>query len=83
MYDNEQLMRGGAIFLLLGLVSLFAYFFPTIVGLGRRHHNVLAIFALNFFLGWTLIGWVVALVWACLKSPERERSDYDRYRYDR
>jgi hypothetical protein len=23
-----------------------------------------AIFALNFFLGWTLAGWVVALVWA-------------------
>lgn len=27
-----------------------------------------AIFALNFFLGWTFIGWVLALVWALKKD---------------
>jgi hypothetical protein len=40
----------------------FIYFLPTIVGLGK--HNFNAIFALNFFLGWTFIGWVVAFIWA-------------------
>src|SRR5882757_4628229 len=30
----------------------------------RNKRNVGAIFALNFLLGWTLVGWVVALVWA-------------------
>jgi hypothetical protein len=25
----------------------------------------LAIGVLNFFLGWTLLGWIGALVWAC------------------
>jgi hypothetical protein len=48
--------------LLLIALSLFVYFLPTY--LGRRKRNVGAIFALNLLLGWTLVGWVVALVWA-------------------
>jgi Superinfection immunity protein len=40
----------------------FMYFLPAIVG--RKKQNAGAIFALNFFLGWTVIGWVVSLVWA-------------------
>ena len=30
----------------------------------RSKRNTLSIFLLNFFLGRTLVGWVVALVWA-------------------
>ena len=37
---------------------------PTIVALLRRKHNTVAIFLVNLLLGWTFIGWVVALVWA-------------------
>ncbi|HZP31893.1 MAG TPA: superinfection immunity protein [Candidatus Acidoferrales bacterium] len=42
------------------------YFLPTIVG--RHKQNLRAIFALNLLLGWTLVGWVVALVWALTKD---------------
>ncbi len=47
--------------------SLAFYFLPTIIALARRQRNTLAIFLLNFFLGWTFIGWVVALVWSVTK----------------
>ncbi|HTM40494.1 MAG TPA: superinfection immunity protein [Terriglobales bacterium] len=40
------------------------YFLPTIVALVRHKRNVVSILLLNLFLGWTLIGWIVALVWA-------------------
>jgi len=40
------------------------YFLPTIIALIKSKRDTLAIFLLNFFLGWTLIGWIVALVWA-------------------
>ena len=40
------------------------YFLPSIVAFARRKRDTAAIVLLNFFLGWTLIGWVVALVWA-------------------
>jgi T4 superinfection immunity protein len=52
------------------LFCLFMYFLPALVGM--RHRNAAAIFVLNFFLGWTVIGWVISLVWACTNS-ERAR----------
>jgi hypothetical protein len=53
------------------VIGPFIGFFPTIIG--RAKKNCRAIFALNLFLGWTFIGWVVALVWAFMEdSPEDE-----------
>ena len=40
------------------------YFLPSIIALARSKRDTLAIFLLNFFLGWSVIGWIVALVWA-------------------
>jgi len=51
-------------------VALAIYFFPAIQG--RRKRNSQAIFILNLFLGWTVIGWVVALVWAVTKDPSEK-----------
>ena len=52
-------MIGG---LILVIVLLVVYFIPTIVGKDKK--NAAAIFALNLLLGWTLIGWIIALVWS-------------------
>lgn len=43
---------------------LVAYFVPFLVASLRNHKDLAAIFVLNFFLGWTFIGWIFALVWA-------------------
>ncbi|QWD63152.1 superinfection immunity protein [Polynucleobacter sp. MWH-UH2A] len=48
---------------LVTILSLF-YFLPFAVAFNKKRANTGAIFALNLFLGWSLIGWVVALVWA-------------------
>lgn len=40
------------------------YFLPAIIAFARSKRDTVAILTLNFFLGWTMIGWVVALVWA-------------------
>ena len=40
------------------------YLLPSIIAAFRRHHNTAAILALNVLLGWTVLGWVVSLVWA-------------------
>jgi len=40
------------------------YFLPSIIALARNKRDALAIFLLNLFLGWSVIGWIVALVWA-------------------
>lgn len=56
-----------ALILLLSAPTL--YLLPTIEAWLRKHPNLGAIAAVNIFLGWSLIGWVIALVWA-FKKPE-------------
>jgi hypothetical protein len=48
-----------ALAILLGI-----YFAPAIIAHNRQKANLPAIAALNFFAGWTFVGWVVALCWA-------------------
>jgi hypothetical protein len=57
--------------LLLGV----AYFIPTIVAFRRQHQNATPIMVLNLFLGWTVIGWVAALVWS-LTNPASKPAGY-------
>ena len=40
------------------------YFLPAIIALARNKRDTTSILLLNLFLGWTAIGWVIALVWA-------------------
>jgi hypothetical protein len=65
---------------LLALIgfSLVLYFLPLIVAKTRDHRQVLAIGVLNVLAGWTLVGWVVALVWACIKPAPRDDSNGGR-----
>jgi len=54
-----------AIAWVLAVVSFF-YFLPWAVAATRQKSNTLAIALVNFLLGWTFIGWVAALVMACM-----------------
>lgn len=56
----------------LGLIIAFVWYFtPWIVAALRGHRQKYAILALNLFMGWTVIGWVLALVWALTNEPAR------------
>lgn len=50
--------------ILVSIAAIAAYFFPTIVAASRHHANASAIVVLNLLLGWTVLGWIGALVWA-------------------
>lgn len=50
------------------LILLCIYFIPSIVASQREKKDKTAIVVVNIFLGWTLIGWVVALAWACMED---------------
>ena len=61
-------MQNFTILELLLIVLIFAlYFLPTLIAFLRQHKNKLAIFLLNLLLGWTVLGWVVSLVWSVTK----------------
>ena len=40
------------------------YFLPSIIAAAKSKRDLVSIFVLNLLLGWTAIGWVIALVWA-------------------
>lgn len=52
-------------------IALAIYLLPSIIASCRDHGQLGAIFALNLLLGWTIIGWVGALVWALIKKSLR------------
>ena len=57
--------------LLLLIVAILLYFVPAMVATARGHHNANAIILTNIFFGWTVVGWLVALIWAAtaVKRP--------------
>lgn len=52
------------------VVVCILYFVPTVVAVARKKLDRLAIFVLNLFLGWTFVGWVLALVWATMHDRD-------------
>ena len=67
--------NSGLIFMaVLPLIAI--YFIPTIIGFSRKKDNKVPILMLNLFLGWSLIGWVVALVWATSKDKVTVQNIY-------
>ncbi|RNI25519.1 superinfection immunity protein [Flexivirga caeni] len=54
---------------ILALCSML-YLLPWAVAATRNKSGEIAIFLINFFLGWTVIGWFVALIMACCPEPQ-------------
>lgn len=67
------------------ILLIALYFAPTILAYMFRSERTSGIFVLNLFLGWTAIGWIIALVWAFgsdkkrRRPRRRRRDDYDDY----
>lgn len=55
-----QVTRG----LLVGSAAVILYSLPTIIAVRRKRKNRVIIALLNYFLGWTIAGWIVAFLWA-------------------
>jgi FtsH-binding integral membrane protein len=54
------------------LLLLALYPLPIGIATLRKHNAVLDIAITNLWLGWTVIGWVFALVWACDTDVEED-----------
>jgi hypothetical protein len=48
----------------------FIYFLPTLIAAAKAKKNGLGILTLNLFLGWTFIGWVIALIWSVMHEEK-------------
>lgn len=62
---NTTEQNGSALFgLVLLLVIAVLYFLPTVIAVSRKLNKPGGVIALNALLGWTVIGWIGALVMA-------------------
>ena len=56
------------------------YFMPMVFAYMREHPKLAALAIVNFFLGWTFVGWVGCLAWAFAQGkwgPKPGDPDYD------
>ena len=64
--DNE-----GSAFAAIVIIGF--YLLPGIIASIRKHGSVVAIWIVNIFLGWTVLGWFISLVWS-FTSTGREQT---------
>lgn len=70
-FDKAPVWFVVAIYSCLALLLTFAalgYVLPAIIAKRGEHPDAAQIAILNFLTGWTIVGWIVALVWA-LRKP--------------
>lgn len=58
-----------------GLLALALWMVPTMIALSRKHPKRMAIFVIDLFLSWTVIGWFFALGWALLTWEDSTSTD--------
>jgi len=61
------------------IILVFVYFLPSLCAINKK--GGAGIVALNILLGWTFLGWVIALVWAL--AAEKEYPTYETERNKR
>ncbi|MEV0450253.1 superinfection immunity protein [Streptomyces sp. NPDC050600] len=57
------------------IVLALPYFVPTVVAVVRSVPNRGSVIVINVFLGWTVLGWIVALAMAARSGPPRPPRD--------
>jgi hypothetical protein len=56
--------------LLILLCMLCIYVTPFLIALNRRHRNRIPILLVTLFFGWSILGWLVAFIWAFTSNVE-------------
>ena len=78
--DSVALYKGGGPpkELIMLVVGGFLYVLPTMLAWKRQRHRRWTITAINLLLGWTIIGWIVAMVMTYAYEPPPDGSEPDR-----
>ena len=63
------------VFLIFFIILLFVYFLPTLFAEIRNIKNSTAVLWLNFFLGWTFLGFLLLLFYASLTSDIKKTNN--------
>jgi len=56
----------------MALILLLIYLLPSFIAVTSKKREALAVILLNVLLGWTILGWIVTLIWALMLCAEKE-----------
>jgi hypothetical protein len=54
------------------LAAVVIYFLPAMIADRRARHDLLTIALFNAVIGWTVLGWLLALYWALQPNPPKD-----------
>lgn len=54
----------------VALFVLAVYWVPTVIAAVKRHPEFIKVALINWLVGWTIVGWIVALTWS-IEDPQR------------
>lgn len=57
------------------MVVVLLYFLPALVAFARHVRNTGSVLVVNLFLGWTIVGWIVALAMAARSVDSGPRNE--------
>ncbi len=64
--------------LLMLIAFLMIYLLPVGIAFQRRHRDRLAITAIDILLGFTVLGWIAALIWSLTGAVDAPCTHYQR-----
>ena len=62
-------------FLTLFFFGACFYLLPAVISIVRRTGHGVAIRVINIFFGWTVLGWIAALIWSIVEAPQKSTMD--------
>ena len=63
----------GFVLLMMMFGAIGMYFLPWLVALGREHNATIHIFFVNLLIGWTVLGWIICLVWSLTSNTKQNQ----------
>jgi len=64
LFAFESPVTAFAVLFPLCIILLLVYLVPSLVAFHRFHENKFGVLLVNFLTGWTVIGWIVCMVWS-------------------
>jgi type VI protein secretion system component VasK len=71
--ESFSLLRWISVLVITALILALSLL-PMIIAIARKHQNRVGISWLNILLGFTVIGWIVALVWALGRVTPKQQT---------
>jgi len=56
----------------VALILILIYLLPSFIAVASKKREALAVILLNVLFGWTILGWIVTLVWALMLCAEKD-----------